>query len=147
MKKSLAHLPQAKADEVKLIADKIRSLARDVQMVILFGSYARGDFKDGPHSQGRGRLLIHKTSDYDILVLTEYEHTARSLCAERKHNQKYLPVNSSPVRATNRVSRFTSGRPRTCVFELTPGCLSQAEKPSQAQVQQKLHALLSSKNP
>jgi len=39
MKKSLAHLPQAKADEVKLIAEKIRSLAKDVQMVILFGSY------------------------------------------------------------------------------------------------------------
>jgi len=27
MKKSLSHLPQAKTDEVKLIAEKIRSLA------------------------------------------------------------------------------------------------------------------------
>ena len=53
MKKSLAHLPQAKADEVKLIAEKIRSLAQDVQMVILFGSYARGDFKDGPPLSGQ----------------------------------------------------------------------------------------------
>jgi len=43
MKDSLNHLPQQKADEVELIAMKIRSLCEDVQMVILFGSYARGD--------------------------------------------------------------------------------------------------------
>ncbi len=88
MKKSLAHLPQAKADEVQLIAAKIRSLAQDVQMVILFGSYARGDFKDGPHSQGRGRLLIHKRSDYDILVLTAAEFSARDISLWDKVKQK-----------------------------------------------------------
>jgi len=79
MKKSLAHLPQEKQDEVELIAFKIRALCEDAQMVILFGSYARGDFKDGPHEQGRGRLIIHKRSDYDILVLTAHEYTARDI--------------------------------------------------------------------
>jgi len=115
MKKSLAHLPQAKADEVKLIAEKIRSLAQDVQMVILFGSYARGDFKDGPHSQGRGRLFIHKTSDYDILVLTEYEHTARDITLWDKVKQKLTQCNlSAHVRIIARDIDFVN-------FKLTHG--------------------------
>lgn len=48
-------------------------------MVILFGSYARGDWKDGPHEQGRGRLLIHKRSDYDILAVTRHEYIATNI--------------------------------------------------------------------
>ena len=79
MKKSLAHLPQLKQYEVKLIAETIRAAADETEMVILFGSYARGDWKDGPHEQGRGRLTIHKKSDYDILVLVAHEYTARNV--------------------------------------------------------------------
>ncbi len=41
MKDSLSHLPQIKADELELIAFNIRALCDDVQLVILFGSYAR----------------------------------------------------------------------------------------------------------
>ena len=71
-----------------MIAFKIRSLCEDVQMVILFGSYARGDWKDGPHEQGRGRLVIHKRSDYDILVLVEHEYTARDIALWDKIKEK-----------------------------------------------------------
>jgi len=88
MKKSLAHLPELKQDELELIAFKIRSLCEDVQMVILFGSYARGNWKDGPHEQGRGRLIIHKRSDYDILVLTAEEYTARDISLWDKVKEK-----------------------------------------------------------
>ncbi len=88
MKKSLAHLPQLKQDEVERMAMKIRSLCEDVQMVILFGSYARGDWKDGPHEQGRGRLIIHKRSDYDILVIVEHEYTARDISLWDKVKEK-----------------------------------------------------------
>ena len=70
MKKSLAHLPKLKQDELKLIVDKIDSIA-EPEKIILFGSYARGDWKDGPHIQGKGRLTIHKKSDYDIFVITD----------------------------------------------------------------------------
>ena len=78
-KKNLAHLPKLKQDEVELIAFKIRALCEDVQMAILFGSYARGNWKDGPHEQGMGRLIIHKRSDYDILVLVANGYTARDI--------------------------------------------------------------------
>jgi predicted nucleotidyltransferase len=95
MKKSLAHLPQLKADELELIAMKIRSLAEDVHMVVLFGSYARGDWKDGPHEQGRGRLIIHKRSDYDILVLVANEYTARDISLWDKVKDKLAQSNLS----------------------------------------------------
>ena len=90
MKKSLAHLPQDKADEVELIAFNIRALCEDVQMVILFGSYARGDWKDGQHSQGRGMLIIHKKSDYDILVITKEKATAKNLAIWQKINRECM---------------------------------------------------------
>ena len=88
MKESLAHLPQDKADEVELVAFNIRALCEDVQMVILFGSYARGTWKDGSHIQGRGRLIIHKRSDYDILALTANEYTARDISLWDKVKEK-----------------------------------------------------------
>ncbi len=95
MKDSLTHLPQLKADELELIAFKIRSLAEDVHMVVLFGSYARGDWKDGPHEQGRGRLIIHKRSDYDILVLVANEYTARDISLWDKVKEKLAQSNLS----------------------------------------------------
>ncbi|GAG79549.1 unnamed protein product [marine sediment metagenome] len=45
MKDSLAHLPKQKQDELKLIVAKICSYIQP-EMIILFGSYARGDYKE-----------------------------------------------------------------------------------------------------
>ena len=92
MKKSLAHLPELKQDELELIAFKIRALCQDVQMVILFGSYARGDWKDGPHEQGRNRLIIHKRSDYDIFVLVANEYAAAISAFGTKSKKNWLKV-------------------------------------------------------
>ncbi len=109
MKKSLAHLPQLKQNELELIAFKIRSLCDDVQMVILFGSYARGDWKDGPHEQGRGRLIIHKRSDYDILVLVKHEYTALDINLWDKVKEKLTESNlSTHVRIIPRDFKFVN---------------------------------------
>ncbi|NIA17023.1 MAG: hypothetical protein GWO86_01615, partial [Planctomycetes bacterium] len=64
MKKSLAHLPKYKQDELKLIADKIRSSV-EPEMIILYGSYARGDYKE-QKDLAPDRKSGH-VSDYDIL--------------------------------------------------------------------------------
>ena len=77
MKKSLAHLPKEKQTELMLITEKIRDIVPQAEMVFLFGSYARGDWVDGPHIQGRGKLTIRKRSDYDICVVTHFAYTAR----------------------------------------------------------------------
>jgi predicted nucleotidyltransferase len=42
MKRSLTHLPKRKRDELKLVTEIILDECPTVQMVILFGSYARG---------------------------------------------------------------------------------------------------------
>ena len=60
-----------------LITEKICEIVPLAEMIFLFGSYARGDWKDGPHIQGRGRLTIRKRSDYDISVITQFGYTAR----------------------------------------------------------------------
>ena len=74
MKESLAHLPKRKQDELKRIIEVIRSKVDDLQMLILFGSYARGDYKeqkDLAPDRKSGHL-----SDYDILVVTAEKKTA-----------------------------------------------------------------------
>ena len=60
-----------------LITEKINEIVPQAEMIFLFGSYARGDWVDGPHVQGRGRLTIRKKSDYDICVVTRFGYTAR----------------------------------------------------------------------
>ena len=75
MKKSLAHLPQLKQDELKLVVERILAFI-DPAMIILFGSYARGDWKqecdlDPDRKSGHA-------SDYDILVITEHKSNAKN---------------------------------------------------------------------
>jgi len=43
MKKSLAHLPEHKRQELKLVVQIIRRQFPSAQMIILFGSYARDE--------------------------------------------------------------------------------------------------------
>ena len=68
MKDSLDHLPQQKQQELAQIAEVVRSASDDIEMVILFGSYARGGYKvkaDLSQDRWSGHL-----SDYDILAVT-----------------------------------------------------------------------------
>ena len=44
MRRSLAHLPRQKKQELKRIAEIIVEMVPSTQMVILFGSHARGDW-------------------------------------------------------------------------------------------------------
>ena len=69
MKKSLKHLPESKQEELQKIVAAIQKSCKDVEKIILFGSYARGDYKekkDLKPKQKTGHI-----SDYDILVVTE----------------------------------------------------------------------------
>ena len=68
MKRSLAHLPKQKQTELMLITKKICDVVPQAEIIFLFGSYARGDWVDGPHIQGRGRLTIRKKSRDFIYV-------------------------------------------------------------------------------
>jgi len=46
MKKSLKYLPESKQNELQKIVSVIQKSCKDVEKIILFGSYARGDYKE-----------------------------------------------------------------------------------------------------
>jgi uncharacterized protein len=82
MKKSLSHLPENKRRELEKIAQTIRASASDVEMIILFGSYARGDWKEAADLEP-GRKSGH-VSDYDILAVTRDKSTALDIALWNK---------------------------------------------------------------
>ena len=76
MKDSLEHLPERKRDDLRRLTDAIRETCDDVEMIVLYGSYARGDYKeevdlDPDRKSGAA-------SDYDILVVTTEKDTVRN---------------------------------------------------------------------
>ncbi|MDD5728481.1 MAG: nucleotidyltransferase domain-containing protein, partial [Victivallales bacterium] len=67
MKESLSHLPEHKQEELKKLREIIIAMI-DAEFVILFGSYARGDWVE-VKSIGEDGNLYEYRSDYDILVV------------------------------------------------------------------------------
>jgi uncharacterized protein len=67
MKTSLAHLPQHKQDVLRSVAEVVRAGA-PLEMLILFGSHARGDYVEDPE----GGYF----SDYDLLAVVESRKVA-----------------------------------------------------------------------
>jgi predicted nucleotidyltransferase/HEPN domain-containing protein len=76
MKKSLAHLPKHKRDELKLVTEIILDECPSVLMVILFGSYARGDWVEDTYVEDG--ITYEYASDFDILVIVRSNKIANS---------------------------------------------------------------------
>ena len=76
MKKSLSHLPEHKQDEIRAVAELIKERI-DAEFIILFGSYARGDWVEDVYVGNDGTTYEYK-SDYDLLIvvndLRKYEY-------------------------------------------------------------------------
>lgn len=66
MRIDLSHLPQDKQREVRRIAEIIRDVV-DPEMIILFGSHARGDWVEDRYE--KDGVIYEYSSDYDILVI------------------------------------------------------------------------------
>lgn len=71
MNKDLSHLPQNKRDDLQRIVEIVRNHCPAAAMVILFGSYARGDWRE-LKDLAPDRKSGHP-SDYDLLLLTREE--------------------------------------------------------------------------
>jgi len=67
MKTSLEHLPDQKQQELQRTIEIIREEI-DLDMLILFGSYARGDWVEDLDPE---TPLYRYQSDFDLLVITE----------------------------------------------------------------------------
>ena len=68
MKTSISHLPENNQNEIRRIAEIIREVANP-EMIILFGSYAKGTFTEHTYT-GRDGIRYEYFSDYDLLVVT-----------------------------------------------------------------------------
>ncbi len=68
MKKTLSYLPAHKTTELKEIVSIIKDKAKSkVEMVILFGSYARGNWVEDRYKEGG--ITYEYKSDFDILLV------------------------------------------------------------------------------
>lgn len=96
MKNSLTHLPPIKQAELEAIAADI-SASKEVEMVILFGSYARGDWVEDFYKED-GRFYSYQ-SDYDLLIIakTRNLHKQRRLEGDLKKSIGKLSGIYTPV--------------------------------------------------
>ncbi|MDR0660441.1 MAG: nucleotidyltransferase domain-containing protein [Prevotellaceae bacterium] len=69
MKKSIAYLPKRKQHDLEWLTKEIISKLTKVEMIILFGSYARDEYVDYDERNDFGIRTSYR-SDYDILVVT-----------------------------------------------------------------------------
>ncbi|MCP4159774.1 MAG: HEPN domain-containing protein [Deltaproteobacteria bacterium] len=80
MKTSLEHLPEQKQQELKRAVEIIRE-EMDLDMLILFGSYARGDWVEDLDPE---TLLYRYQSDFDLMVVTETSKQANKIEQDSK---------------------------------------------------------------
>ena len=69
MKKSLSHLPKDKREELRAVTGIITEMI-DAEFIILFGSYARGNWVEDRYI-GDDNILYEYQSDYDLLVVVQ----------------------------------------------------------------------------
>ncbi len=68
MKTDLTHLPEHKQAELKAIREVLIPRYGEIEMIILFGSYARGNYVEDKY-EDKGITYEYK-SDYDLLIIT-----------------------------------------------------------------------------
>lgn len=75
MKTDLNHLPEHKQTELKAIREALIPKYGEIEMIILFGSYARGNYVEKHTYVDKGVTYEYK-SDYDLLIVTTKNTTA-----------------------------------------------------------------------
>lgn len=70
MKTSIEHLPESTQEELAVLKELILKYIPRVRMIILFGSYARGNYTLWEEGEKFGGHYTHQ-SDLDIMVVTE----------------------------------------------------------------------------
>ena len=94
MKTSLDHLPEQKIHELKRTVATIRQFV-EPQMIILFGSYARGDWVE---DLDEDTLEFRYQSDFDLLVVMETRQQASHVEQNDRLSQALMkPIQRTPV--------------------------------------------------
>ncbi|WDE04866.1 HEPN domain-containing protein [Thalassomonas viridans] len=94
MKTSLAHLPEHKQQELQRAVEIIRE-ETDLDMLILFGSYARGDWVEDLDPD---TLHYRYQSDFDLLIVTETHQQASQIESNNRLTQRLLKtIHRTPI--------------------------------------------------
>jgi len=109
MKKSLSHLPQRKRGELARIVSIIRQAVPQAEIIILFGSYARGEAVEDVTVDGH--TTYEYSSDFDILVIVKSKSLADNLDLwyELEDEAGKLPV-QTPVKIIAHEIDFVNGK-------------------------------------
>lgn len=95
MKKSLDYLPKLKQRELQKLVQLIRKNCDDVEMIILYGSYARGDYNEEKDIDPRKKS--GHASDYDILVVTGKKDTALNFALWGEVSDQCMTLNLTAI--------------------------------------------------
>lgn len=101
MKTDLSFLPEIKQQELSAITTLLREMCDDIEMVILYGSYARNEYKETKDLEP-DRWSGH-VSDYDILVVTGRQETAQN---RKLKSQIETACRDKELSATPRLTLF-----------------------------------------
>ncbi len=95
MKTSLENLPQDKQEELRRIVEIIREEFKP-EMIILFGSHARGNWVEDAYIGEDGNYYKYK-SDFDIYVLMHNHDDARKVNRRQSLRDKFRAEIRTPV--------------------------------------------------
>ncbi len=76
MKTDLSHLPESKQAELKKIINMLIPKYSEIEMIILFGSHARGDWQNDEYVENGNTYSYN--SDYDLLIITNNSDKANA---------------------------------------------------------------------
>jgi len=109
MKTSLEHLPENKQQELQRAVDIIKEEI-DLDMLLLFGSYARGNWVEDLDSE---TLLYRYQSDFDLLLITENRKQANKVESNNQLNQRLIKtIHRTPISLISEDIQFVNRRLR-----------------------------------
>jgi HEPN domain-containing protein/predicted nucleotidyltransferase len=82
LKTTFKHLPEIKRYELSIIKRTILENCPDIEMIILFGSFARGDWVEDKYQEGH--ITYEYKSDFDLLLIFNHEGQANSVSLKQK---------------------------------------------------------------
>ena len=111
MNKSLDHLPPRKRFELAKVRELIEQ-QEGVEMIILFGSYARGGWVE--HKYIEDNIVYEYQSDFDLLVITAGEYFDRHWTMEQKLDDIFwdMPELETPISLIFHTIQFVNKRIR-----------------------------------
>ncbi len=92
MKTSTDHLPAHKQAELKAIVQAITAEFKSVEMILLFGSYARGEQVEDTYVKDGG--IYEYRSDFDLLIVLTHSGKENNAAFKHKVNQA---IRNTPI--------------------------------------------------